>query len=149
MILYIPLFQTKGALQDFGVEQEVTCKMQTSSCRNLWLPLVHLLWKRSGDGVTFQIECFLLSSSARSHLLICVHDNILIIWCHSLYRRSGLYDDQKRNQATLKSLTRRLQTQGVRQVSYEATVDSLVNSFCLDKFHQGVCDCFKIQYRCC
>ena len=75
------------------IQQEVTCKMQTSSCRNLWLSLIHLLWERSEDGFTFQIECFLLSSSARSPLLIYVYDNILIISCYSLDRRSGRYDD--------------------------------------------------------
>ena len=75
------------------IQQEVTCKMQTSSCRNLWLSLIHLLWERSEDGFTFHIECYLLSSSARSPLLIYVYDNILIISCYSLDRRSGRYDD--------------------------------------------------------
>ena len=60
MILYFPLFQTKGALQDFGVELN-------STRSNL--------------------------QDADVKLQKYVHDNILIIFCYSLDRRSGLYDD--------------------------------------------------------
>ena len=57
MILYFPLFLSKGALQDFGVELNLTrSNLQTSGCRNLWLSLIHPLRKRSEDGFTLQIE---------------------------------------------------------------------------------------------